>query len=247
MAVAVSGLAGATYAAKRGFDAIGILGLTFATGLGGLLLRDILLQQGTPIIFTRPIYLVTAILTALLGFFFAGLIARFSSPLVILEGLALGFLSTAGAGAALSVGLNWSSAIFIGGVTAVGGQVLRDVLVGTAPQIVRPGVFFAVPAIVSSAIFVIMIYAEAPVLWAQLLAMVVAMALRIGAYWFGWSTGSAADLSTRVWEFWGSVGKLAPIPEPPTGFIAEFERRTGSGGFVDLADHPDDGKPGNDK
>ena len=99
-AVAVSGLAGATYAAKRGFDVIGVFGIAFATGLGGLLIHDLLITTGTPEhpdaaticgggILDRP------------WFFFAGLISLFDSVMVILDGLAMGFLCTLVAGAAL--------------------------------------------------------------------------------------------------------------------------------------------------
>ena len=138
-AVAVSGLAGATYAAKRGFDVIGVFGIAFATGLGGLLIRDLLITTGTPNILTQPLFVVVAFWTALIGFFFAGLISRFDSVMVILDGLAMGFLCTLGAGAALRAGLAPSSAVLVGVLTAVGGPILRDILAGTAPTIVRPG------------------------------------------------------------------------------------------------------------
>lgn len=46
LAVVVGGVAGATYAARRGFDVIGVLALSVTTGLGGLLMRDILLARG---------------------------------------------------------------------------------------------------------------------------------------------------------------------------------------------------------
>ncbi len=201
-AVAVSGLAGATYAAKRGFDVIGVFGIAFATGLGGLLIRDLLITTGTPNILTQPLFVVVAFWTALIGFFFAGLISRFDSVMVILDGLAMGFLCTLGAGAALRAGLAPSSAVLVGVLTAVGGPILRDILAGTAPTIVRPGVFVAVPAVVASSVFVLLIKADADPGLAQIAAMVISLVMRAGAQWFGWHTGSAADLSDKVWSFW---------------------------------------------
>ena len=59
-AVAVSGLAGATYAARRGFDVVGVFGIAFATGLGGLLIRDLLITTGTPNILTQPLFAAVA-------------------------------------------------------------------------------------------------------------------------------------------------------------------------------------------
>jgi len=213
-AVAVSGLAGATHAAKRGFDVVGVFSLAFATGLGGLMLTDILLGNLTTNLLGGPGFLLVAMGAAAVGFFFAGLIARFDQMMVILEGLAMGFLCTVGAQEALMAGLAPSSAIFIGTLTAVGGLLIRDVLAGDAPQLVRPGAFIAVPAIISSAVFVLMVESSLNTDAAQLVAMATALFLRAGAYWFGWHTGSAGDISARAWDFWSRRAKPDPIVVP---------------------------------
>lgn len=202
VAVAVSGLAGATYAARRGFDVVGVFGLAFATGLGGLMLRDLMLGDLTQNMLAEPWFLAVALGAALVGFFFAGLIARFDSVMVILDGLAMGFLCSIGAEAALLAGLNWSSAIMLGVLTAVGGLVLRDVLAGNAPEIVRPGVFITLPAILASTLFVAGVVNQLSPAVALVSAMVVSLFLRAGSFWFGWHTGSAANLSDNVWSFW---------------------------------------------
>ena len=208
-AVAVSGLAGATYGAKRGFDVVGVFGLAFATGLGGLILRDLLISSSTPNIFTEPLFVIVAFWTAVVGFFFAGLISRFESMMIILDGLAMGLLCALGAGAALYAGLPTSSAIFVGVITAVGGPFLRDVLAGTAPSIVRPGAFIAIPAVVASCVFVVMVQLNLNAGLAQIAAMGVALAMRAGAQWFGLETGSASELSDRVWNFWQRKTQVA--------------------------------------
>ncbi len=213
-AVAVGGLAGATYAARRGFDAVGVFGLTFATGLGGLLLRDILLERGTPVVFTNPWYLVIALIAAIFGFFFAGLISQFDAALVLLDGLSVGFFAAAGAIASLRLHLPWPTAIFIGTVTAVGGIVIRDVLSGTAPVIVRPGQFVTVTAVAASSVFVgVYQLTDANFATSQVIAMLVALFLRIGTYWFGWSTGRAVDMSDRVWEYWARRKHIAQLED----------------------------------
>ncbi len=201
-AVFVSGLAGATYAARRGFDVIGVLGIAISTGLGGLLLRDVLLQRGTPVILTDPRYLQVAAITAVIGFFFAGFIARFKGTLVLLDGLSLGFLCTVGALPALRDGLGGGSAIFLGVVTGVGGLILRDVMAGEAPDILRPGVFIGVAALIGTVVFVGLIEQKANAVSAQIIAMSVVMAMRIMSERRGWHTKSAIDLTDRTWDFW---------------------------------------------
>lgn len=202
LAVAVAGLAGATTAARRGFDVVGVFGLAFATGLGGILLRDLMLGDIRQNLLTEPWYLLTAFGVATVGFFFAGLIARFDAIMLILDGLAMGFLCSIGAEAAIVARLPWSSAVLLGVLTAVGGLILRDVLAGTAPSIVRPGAFVAVPAIIASLVFVVMVESKLTPLSAMIVAMAISLFLRGGAYWFGWHTGSAAEFSDRVWNSW---------------------------------------------
>ena len=219
-AVAVSGLAGATYGAKRGFDVVGVFGLAFATGLGGLMLTDILLGNLTTNLLSTPYFLLVALAAAIMGFFFAGLISRFNSVMVILDGLAMGFLCTVGAQEGLMAGLPPTSAIFLGTLTAVGGLLLRDILAGDAPQIVRPGAFIAVPAIISSSVFVVMLESDLNPEAAQIVTMATALFLRAGAYWFGWQTGSANDLSARVWSFWSRKRDTEPDPVPDS--FAEY-------------------------
>lgn len=234
-AVAVSGLAGATYGAKRGFDVVGILGLTFATGLGGLLLRDLLISSDTPNILLQPLFVIVAFCTAVFGFFFAGLISRFESAMVLLDGMAMGLLCALGSGAALRAGLPLSSAVFVGVITAVGGSFLRDVLAGTAPSIVRPGVFITIPAIVASCVFVFLINVNFSPGLAQLAAMAVSLIMRAGAQWFGWHTGSASELSDKVWSFWSR--KQRDIPELS---VAETTQHFVRSQTADLTDRDDD-------
>lgn len=220
-AVGVAGLSGATFAARRGFDVVGVVGLSIATGLGGLLLRDILLEQGTPVVLSNPMYLAVAAVTAVVGFLFAGLIARLTSVVVVLDGLAMGFLCTLGAAKTINVGLSASSAVFVGVVTAVGGLLLRDVLSGTAPQIVRPGSFLVFPALVATIAYVVLVsWDSANDAVAQLAAMLIALGLRAGAYWRGWHTATAAEMSDQVWGFWyHSKKKVKKVigAEPHTG------------------------------
>jgi uncharacterized membrane protein YeiH len=156
-AVGVGAISGAAFAARRGFDVVGVLVLSVATGLGGLLLRDTLLQRGTSIVLTDGRYLIIAAIAAVIGFFFAGLVDRLEPVVVVLDALALGFLAAAGANAALAIQLPPSSAVFIGAATAAGGLVLRDLLAGVAPGIMRPGVLIAAAAFIGALVFTVLV------------------------------------------------------------------------------------------
>jgi len=117
--------------------------------------------------------------------------------------VALGFFCTVGADAALGIALSPIAAVFIGTVTAVGGLVLRDLLAGDAPRVLRPGVFTAAAAFFGALTFVLIeTLTSVPSGQAQILAMVVVFAVRLLAIRLEWRTRSASEISDRVWAVW---------------------------------------------
>lgn len=204
LAVVISGLAGATYAARRGFDVIGVLTLSVTAGLGGLLIRDILLARG-PIVLRDNTFIVMAVIAAVLGFFFAGFIARFDRALLGLEALAMGLLATVGADSALRAGLGTLSAIAVGTIVATAGPLLRDILGGDAPQLLRPGVFLGVLALLGSTLYVALDEFTGQPLMSQIVVIVAVFAGRIIALLWDIETKPAADLSDQVWSYWSQT------------------------------------------
>lgn len=202
-AVGVGAVGGAAYAARRGFDVVGVVLLAVAAGLGGLLLRDTLLQTGTSIVLLDPRFLIVALAAAVVGFFFAGLIDRLGALLLVLDALALGFFGTVGAASALRIQLDPVPAVFVGTATAVGGLVLRDLLAGDGPRIMRPGAFIAAAAFIGVTTFVVLVDATGIATGqAQIIAILVVFAVRLASERFAWRTRPAADLGDRVWALW---------------------------------------------
>lgn len=205
-AVAFGALAGAAFAARRGFDVIGVLGLAVAQGMGGLLLEAILLQTGAPPVLTDGRYLMLVTAAGALGFFFAGLIARAIRSAILVDALALGLLCALGTNDALRSGLNNVSAVFIGVMTAVGGMVLRDILAGRAPEVLRPGIFIAFAALIGAIVFVLLVDVGSTRAFAQIAALVVVTLLRLLSVRLHWVTHEAHDFSDRVWRRWERTG-----------------------------------------
>lgn len=221
-AVAFGGLAGAAFAARRGFDVIGVLGLAIAQGMGGLLLSAILLATGTPEVLTDGKYLLLVTLAAALGFFFAGFIARAVQSAIILDALSLGLLCAVGTNDALRGGLDPLPAVFIGVVTAVGGLILRDILAGRAPEVLRPGIYIAFAALIGATLFVVMVdYLGSTRALAQLATLVVVASLRLLSVQFHWTTHEAVDFSDRVWrrKRGGGTRSIEDKLDPVTGSI----------------------------
>lgn len=201
LAVVVSGVAGATYAARRGFDVIGVLTLSVTTGLGGLLIRDILLARG-PLILRDPTFIWMAVIAAVLGFFFAGYFARFDRVLLGLEALAMGLLASVGADSALRAGLGALSAVAVGTIVGTAGSLLRDILGGDAPQLLRPGVFLGVIALGGSILYVVLEDVTSEPLLSQIIVIAAVFVTRVVALLLDLETKPAEDLTDRVWSFW---------------------------------------------
>ena len=128
-------------AARRAFDIVGSLLLGSLTGLGGGVVRDLIIGV-TPTPFTQPVYLVPPVAAALLVYFFARRVQRFPRTLLIFDAGGLALFCTAGAVTALDAGINPVSAALLGVTTGVGGGLLRDVVANRArpSRWDRPGV-----------------------------------------------------------------------------------------------------------
>ena len=201
-AVGLNGLSGAAFGARRGFDVIGVLGLAVAQGLGGLILLSLLLQLGVPFVLADPIYISVVGIAGLLGFFFAAAISQALRLAILLDGLAVGFLCTVGVSQALNVKLEPVAAVFLGVLTATGGLIIRDILAGIAPQVLRPGVWLGVTALIGSILYVTLIQVGANRPTAQVVTVLTVGGLRMLAVLRGWRTHRAHDVSGKVWDYW---------------------------------------------
>lgn len=148
--VVANGLLGGAVARSRRFDIVGFAMLAIISGLGGGMIRDVLLGAGRPVALTDPAYLSGALIAAVIAY-----VVRLEDPfsrraLAMADLLALGCWSATGAVKASMVGLGWLPAIMLGVITAVGGGMLRDVLVGKVPAVFGGNTLYASLAVIGS-------------------------------------------------------------------------------------------------
>src|SRR3712207_256296 len=103
-----------------------------------------------PVALTNPTYLPTVAITATVTFYFSGWLSRLTGLLVVLDAVTLGFFTVIGAQKAQLAALPSASVVFVGTVTAVGGAVIRDVLLAQRADIVQPGPYNAVAALLGA-------------------------------------------------------------------------------------------------
>jgi uncharacterized membrane protein YeiH len=198
-AIVVGALTGGLLAAREGFAVSGVLLLAVSGGLGGGLIRDVLLAEGPPVALTNPAYLPTVAITAGITFYFSGWLSRLTALLVVLDAVTLGFFTVIGAQKAQLVGLPSASVVFIGTLTAVGGALIRDMLLAQRADIIGPGPYNAVAALIGATALTVLAgpLGLDPIPVAALVIALVA-ALRVLSVWRGWEAPVAVDLPGRA-------------------------------------------------
>ena len=197
MAVAVGGVQGALVASgyrDRRLDLLGVAIVGLATALGGGLLRDILLVT-PPVALKTDAYLLTALASSLVGMLLGGLFSRVGALLTGLDALTIGLFGAIGASKALAFGLPPVPAVFVGTVSAVGGSILRDVLLATPIALMQVGSLYAVAAGVGSAVLVVLAAFGVPVPIAAIAGVSITTVIRLLAVRFGWRLPEQRRLS----------------------------------------------------
>jgi uncharacterized membrane protein YeiH len=198
-AIVIGALTGGLLAAREGFAVSGVLLLAVSGGLGGGLIRDVLLGDLPPVALTNQSYLPTVAITAGVTFFFSGWLSRLTGLLVVLDAITLGFFTVIGAQKAQLLGLPSASVVFIGTATAIGGALIRDVLLAQRADIVQPGPYNAVAALIGAAALTVL---AGPVgldpLPVAAVVIVLVTGLRVLSVWRGWEAPVAVDLPLRA-------------------------------------------------
>ncbi|HEY1532332.1 MAG TPA: TRIC cation channel family protein [Galbitalea sp.] len=189
LAVGIGALQGATFAGQfrdRRLDLLGVAIIGIATGIGGGLLRDILLAQ-LPAALHDNWYIIVATGAALLGMLLERLFARLSVFITVLDALTIGLYCAIGTTKALAAGLPPVPAVFVGVLAAVGGGILRDVLLGVPIAVMSVGSLYAVAAVVGATVLVVFVGIGVPVFLAAVLCVAMTFGLRVLAVLFNWS------------------------------------------------------------
>jgi uncharacterized membrane protein YeiH len=227
-AVVVGALAGAGIAARERFDVIGALLLAVVMGLGGGIIRDLLLGL-RPVAVTSRYYLPAVAAAALAGLLFASLLRRFGATLVILEALSAALFTVVGVEKALLYHLPYVSAIFVGVSAAVGGGVLADLISRRPVEVVHRGPWNATAALAGASVYAATAVLGARTGVSQAAGFAVVVAMRLAALCWGLQTpvpGEASHRRTAGAPPGGArPGGARPGPAPRTSPVRAARRR----------------------
>lgn len=188
LAIGIGGTQGAMFAAQfrdRRLDLLGVAIIGIATGFGGGIIRDILLAR-VPATLHADWYLLVATGAALVGMLLERIFSRLGRVITVLDALTIGLFGALGTTKALSLGLPAVPAVFVGTIAAVGGSVLRDLLLNLPIALMHVGSLYAVAAVAGSTTLVILDAAGVPVFVAASVCVVITFVIRILAILFNW-------------------------------------------------------------
>ena len=186
----VFGLTGALAALKRGYDWIGLLALAFATAVGGGLLRDgIFISQGPPAVTKDSRYVLVIVASAGVGYVLREHVIRFNKVIAWLDALGLGAYAVVGIQKSLAADLSVAASLLVGVINAVGGGVLRDVLVREEPLVFKPGQFYVLAVILGCLLFLLLaLQLGMETMPAALITIAATFLFRVLAIQFNWKT-----------------------------------------------------------
>jgi uncharacterized membrane protein YeiH len=187
-------VSGCLLAARRRFDIVGSVLLGSLVGLGGGILRDLILDQGIPNAFAQPVYLVPPLLAAGLVYFHVVRVERHRRSLLVFDAAGLALFCVTGTFKALEAGMGPAPATLLGVTTAVGGGVLRDVVANEVPQLFNPRGVYAVPALLGAGATTLLSQVGWLGIPSGAAVAVAVFALRLLSLRFGWRVPLAARL-----------------------------------------------------
>lgn len=199
-ATLTGGLSGGMSAVRARYDIFGTVAIACITGMGGGIIRDVLLQNYGLYAFQSPWFLLSCALAGVVVFYF-GKLATYLDPIVdLLDNISVALWAIIGASKSLSAGLGVIPSVVLGTITSIGGGISRDVLMNRQPVAFQTGPVYGSAALIGCIVYCPLkangiLPDTAGVLCAGLI-----MLLRYLSLIMGWRTKPPRDYSDTVVE-----------------------------------------------
>ena len=144
VAISAEAASGAIMSMRRRMDLFGIAVIGTVAGLGGGSVRDILLGHYPLGWIARPEYLLFTTGSALIAALLANRFRRLEKAFLILDALGLVAFTVIGCEIAAQTNVHISVVVLMGVVTGVFGGLLRDILCGQVPLVLRRDLYATV-------------------------------------------------------------------------------------------------------
>lgn len=180
-------MSGFFVAVRNRLDFLGVLISVFLTAFGGGILRDVTVGK-TPYAFTHeiPVILMVAVIVLMVIFRFHKKQSIENKPLFILsDSIGLVSFSITGALIALEKDLNLTGVLALSFVTAVGGGIIRDVIINEIPFVLKTGFYGTIALLIGVMLYILEKY-EMVDIYTLSFVFLSGILLRVVAYYKKW-------------------------------------------------------------
>lgn len=187
---------GAMVAVHKKLDLFGIIVLGVITAVGGGMLRDLMIGSIPPNMFRNPTYVFAAFLTVLILFLLfrcrpvlleSRYMETYEKIMNVLDAIGLGAFTVTGVDTGIDAGYGEYHflIIFLGVITGIGGGILRDIMAGETPFVLKKHVYAC--ASISGACLYVLLLQFTHSDFAMLLSAILVVAIRMLASHYRWN------------------------------------------------------------
>lgn len=187
---------GAMVAVRKRLDLFGIIVLGVITAVGGGMLRDLMIGNIPPNMFTNPVYVFTAFVTVLILFLIfrhwpflleSRYMENYEKIMNILDAIGLGAFTVTGIDTGVDAGYGEYHflIVFLGVITGIGGGILRDIMAGETPFVLKKHIYAC--ASISGACLYVFLLQFTLSDYAMLFSALLVVTIRILASHFRWN------------------------------------------------------------
>lgn len=144
-------ITGCFKAIKHELDILGLAILGLMTGIGGGIVRDIILGV-QPVALTTNLHFSICLLAAAVSYFSYKHIAARWNIILLVDAIGLGTFTAIGCAKASAHGFGFFGVVSLGVITAIGGGIIRDVLVSEVSEVLKAG-FYATASILGAVVY----------------------------------------------------------------------------------------------
>jgi uncharacterized membrane protein YeiH len=182
----VFALSGGVAGVRRELDLFGVVVTALAAGTAGGIVRDLLLGQTPPLAVADWRYVAACVIASIVVLLWHRALGRAAAIVVVLDAAGLALFAVNGTLRALTLSVEPVGAVLIGVLTGIGGGIVRDLLVGEIPFVLRRDVY-ALAALAGAVVTVLGYQLALPLSFVVSAAAIICFLTRVIAWRRGWN------------------------------------------------------------
>ena len=196
-------ISGAMAAVEKRVDLFGVIFLGVTTSLAGGIIRDVVIGRVPPVAFSDYKYMAIAIVTSLIVFILARVyhehykdnLELINTINNVFDAAGLGAFTITGANVAMGMGYRWNGffMIFLAMITGIGGGVLRDLMIGEIPFVLRKRIYAVASLAGGFVYYLLSVKFRMETMSAAFVGIAIVFGLRMLATIFKWNLPKAFE------------------------------------------------------